>query len=336
MHGATIHTFRAFTRRIFRDCARTCGIVCMPLLAAALASCSLDDDRDLCCDPSEGTLMNYRYLYLDKDVFPQYIKDMDHYLFDSEGNFMERLAPGADLQKQDLHLAPGTYTMVSIGNRDGRQSMEGHAEEGLSGFVLRARSQNEMRSGDDGEEEKGEEFHIGELYGGFCRFTVHGNRFETFLTDMSNIHCQLDMRVVWETAAPTGNFKIELANVPSHYILDYDRKNTYNGYDFPADRGMRDSYSVTVPQMHQQLETTFVTLRYTSWCVPTVKIFNDTGQQITPDIDLERAFQSWGWIPENMTVQHYRIIIEIRANGSVLVRPWMDGNVLDWVLGEIF
>lgn len=303
----------------------------MSLLAAVPhTSCSVDDERDLCCDPVEGLYMDYKYLYNGSDIFPQYIAGLDHFLFDSEGNFIEKVPPGRNLQLQELHLAPGEYTMVTVGNAGEPVSMEGHEVGGLEAFRLRVIPQA------DRDVLGQREFRAGELYGGFCRFTVTGAALQRFLTEMSNIHCQLDLRVEWEYVAPVGDFTFRLENVPSHYNMDYARMWTAVGYNFPLDHGLRDSYETVSAQSHQTVETTFVTLRYSNECVPVLTVIGPDGEAITPRLDLERAFQTWGWVPDRDPVQHYRIIIEIKRNGTVVLRPWLDTEVLDWVLGEIF
>lgn len=297
-----------------------------------LGSCSLDDDRDLCCDPQTGVVMDYRYMYLDRDVFRDYVNFTDHYLFDEWGNFIKMVPQGRNPQRQYLDVRPGTYHMVTVGNAADPVELFGHAEEGMEKFMLRVRSQAELT---DTRAEYS--FRAGELYGGFCKFTVEEKE-ETqyFRTDMSNIHCQLDIRVEFDSFVPeVGDYRFELSNVPSHYSMDYERIwNTYD-HDFPADHGLRDSYSVTVPLVFLELEATFVTLRYSNECVPKLRLWL-RDQPVTPEIDLERAFQTWGWVPDDQTVQEYRILVTLRRDGSVVLRPWVDGEVLDWVDGGIF
>lgn len=294
---------------------------------AILSSCSVDDDRDLCCGPTEGIFMDYRYMYAGDDIFPQYVFALDHYLFDADGNFLEKTPSGRTLQTQQLHLAPGEYTMVTAGNQEDAIAAERHLEEGLAGFLLHSLPQGEDRDG---------EFRVGELYGGYCRFRVTDEPLQRFVTKMANIHCQLDLRVEWEYVAPTGDFTFRLGNVPEVYDMDYDSKWEYAGYSFPADHGERTQYETVAPQRHQTVETSFVTFRYTNSCVPVLRIFDEKGDPVTPDLDLYHAFQTWGWVPDNHPVQHYRIIIEIKTDGTVELRPWIDGEVLDWVVGTLF
>lgn len=297
-----------------------------------LGSCSLDDDRDLCCDPQTGVVMDYRYMYLDRDVFPTYIKFTDHYLFDEWGNFIRMVPPGRNPQRQYLDVGSGMYHLVTVGNVSDPVELFGHAEEGMEKFLLRVKSQEEL----EGTRAK-HSFRAGELYGGFCQFRVE-DREDTqyFRTDMSNIHCQLDIRVEFDGYIPEkGEYRFELDNVPNHYAMDYARIwNTYD-HDFPADHGLRDRYSVTVPLVFLELEATFVTLRYSNECVPTLRLWLGD-KAVTPLMDLERAFQRWGWVPDEQTVQEYRILVTIRRDGSAVLKPWVDGEVLDWVDGGVF
>lgn len=273
--------------------------------------------------------MEYRYMHRNEDVFPQYIHTLDHYLFASDGSFIAMLPPGEDLQEQPLDLSPGSYTMVTVGNASERVAFEGHLEEGLDGFLLKVLEQERGRAA--------REVSCGELYGGFRQFTVTDAPQQRFLTQMSNIHCQLDVRVEWETRPPAvGDYRIALWSVPCCYNMDCKDISTAGGHDFPADmKEERDGYEATVPLQSQTLTTSFVTLRYTSECVPSLRVYLGS-EAITPVLDLTRAFQQWGWNPDRDTVQHYRIRITIRGDGSVSVRPWTDGEVLDWIDGGTF
>lgn len=300
------------------------------VLGAALCllpgSCSLEDSRDECCG---GAVMEYEYMYRNEDVFPQYIHALDHYLFAADGRFIAMLPPGEDLRRQPLDLDSGSYTMVTVGNASERIALEGHAEKGLDGFLLTVLRQERNRAV--------REFTCGELYGGFCRFTVTGAPAQRFITQMSNIHCQLDVRVEWETRPPsTGDYRIALWNVPCRYNMDIGDIHTAGGHDFPADTETdRDGYGTVVPLKSQTLTTAFVTLRYTSGCIPSLRVFLG-GEAITPALDLGRAFRQWGWNPDRDTVQHYRIRVTVRGDGSVSVRPWVEGEVMDWVDGGVF
>lgn len=307
-----------------------------------LSSCSLDDYRDECCDQTTGIIMKHRYLYKSEDVFPEHIRTLHHYLFAADGSFLSMLPPGEQLQSQPLDLKPGTYTMVSVGNVSEQFSFEGHAEGGLDGFLLRVLGQDRQRNAAHSivqKERQGGEpqaFRCGELYSGYSQFTVTDAPVQRFRTDMSNIHCQLDVRVEWENRPPAvGDYRISLQNVPCCYNMDHKDIVTVSGYDFPADDGSRDEYQAVVPLQSQTLTASFVTLRYTSECLPVLAVHLGD-QAVAPSLDLMRAFQQWGWNPDKDTVQHYRIRILIRSDGSVVVRPWVDGEVLDWIDGGIF
>lgn len=272
--------------------------------------------------------MEYKYMYRQEEVFSQYIHTMDHYLFDAQGRFVSMLPAGdVSLQSQRLDLQPGTYTMVAIGNPSDRVRLEGHLTEGLEGFLLSVLSQSGAER---------EAFRCGELYGGWSRFTVTAAPSQRFVTEMSNLHCQLDVRVEWELRPPgVGDYRLVLWNVPCRYGMDSETLATVSGYAFPSDKGVRDRYEVAVPLKSQTLTGSFVTLRYTSACVPSLRVFFGE-EACTPELDLTRAFQQWGWSPDRETVQHYRIKVVIRSDGSVAVRPWVEGDVSDWIDGGTF
>ncbi len=117
--------------------------------------------------------------------------------------------------------------------------------------------------------------------------------------------------------------------------MDSETLATVSGYAFPSDKGVRDRYEATVPLKSQTLTGSFVTLRYTSACVPSLRVFFGE-EACTPELDLTRAFQQWGGSPDRETGQHYRIKVVIRSDGSVAVRPWGEGDVSDWIDGGIF
>lgn len=280
--------------------------------------------------------MEYRYLFKGEDVFPDYIRSLQHYLFAEDGSFVSMPEPGEYLQFQPLDLAPGTYTMVTVGNASQQIVLEGHFEGGLDGFMLRVFGQDVLQGVKAGTRGGGSEFRCGELYGGYSQFTVTDEPAQRFRTDMSNIHCQLDVRVEWENRPPAvGDYRIALRGVPCCYNMDHKDAVTVGDYRFPSHEGSRDAYEAVVPLESQTLTATFVTLRYTSECIPTLEVYLGD-KAITPPLDLMRAFQQWGWNPDKDTVQHYRIRIVIRSDGSVVARPWIEGEVLDWIDGGIF
>ena len=53
------------------------------------------------------------------------------------------------------------------------------------------------------------------------------------------------------------------------------------------------------------------------------------------DIDLARAFRSWGWEVSKAIEQDYHIELLIRGDGSVIVSPSAEAIVLDWQDGGV-
>lgn len=325
MNGTTAY-------RIHRVAAVPLGLLVG--LCLLLYACSLEDDRDECCLPGWGIFMEYRYMYQGEDVLSQYIHTLDHYLFDADGRFVTMLPPGEQLQFQPLELDVGSYTMVTIGNASERIVLDGHEEEGLDGFLLKVFEQERMQAMTDGGADWG--FSCSELYAGVGQFTVSDEPSQRFLTQLSNIHCQLDVRVEWKVRPPAvDDYRITLQNVPCCYNMDSKDFFAVGGHNFPSDvQEERSGYETIVPLKSQTLTTSFVTLRYTSSCIPSLRVYLGS-EAITPVLDLTRAFQQWGWNPDRDTVQHYRIRVTILSDGSVSVQPWTEGEVADWMDGGI-
>ena len=78
-----------------------------------------------------------------------------------------------------------------------------------------------------------------------------------------------------------------------------------------------------------------MTLRYSDAGIPTLRLFFG-GEQVSPDIDIGRAFRSWGWFPSDTHIQEYELLIRIKANGNAELYPKINGSVEDWINGGSF
>lgn len=320
-------------------CLRYSEILLAISSVCLLNSCSLSDDRDLCCPGS--TVMLYRYLPYGRDQFREYIHTLDHYLYDQSGHFVGKVEPGADLQRQPLYLDEGIYTMITVGNASDFTLLQHSGEEKLDNFFLSTAIRNKsvpdaIYNGD-------------ELYWGIKRFIVDNKGFTKSLekndedaptqivTFMNNIHCHLQIRVEWTNMPPyIGEYELKLEGIATRYSMNPDNALTTGNREFIVPSGdHHTSHTLSVPLKSRELYGEFITLRYTDDNIPVLHIrFGE--EEITPPIDLSRAFRSWGWKPSNTHVQDYRIRLVIRGNGSVDVSPDISATVEDWVNGGIF
>lgn len=314
------------------------GMLCTCL---ALAGCSLDDERDACC---EGAIMTYSYRPYEVEAFGDYIHSLRHYLFDAAGTYLGEIPPGQELTRQPLRLDAGSYTMVTLGNAS-EQTVCGFApDEGLENFKLAVRQRFEQQqdilcNGD-------------QLYWGVKEFTVesgpggsiregHGNAARAsgtgrLVTYMNNIHCHLEVKVVWHNVPQDfGEYVMELKEVPAGYSLCPEHCSTVEGFIIPRSEGEPRKHRLRVPMLSQELYGEFVTLRYTNDHIPVFRLwFGD--EAVTGDIDLSRAFREWGWYPSRTHVQKYRILLKLFGDGSVEVSPWVEASIEDWVSGGTF
>ena len=322
------------------------GIVLWPVLAVLFAGCSLDDDRDLCCP--DDYAMHYSYRPYGTEAFAEHIFSLRHFLYDDAGRFVEELRPGENLQYQTLFLAPGHYAMVTVGNGGdmtvidtaGALSLEDlslRSDNGYDGYVLPPDKGIRHSSNTD------------ELFWGVKYFSIAPDGLTRGLardgveepgravTYMNNIHCHLHIHVEWANVPPhVGDYEMELDGIASGYCLDPARSLPTGGGDFivPESAG-RTSHRLRVPLKSRELNGEFVTLRYSDGMIPIFRLFSGAGQ-VSPDIDLGRAFRTWGWSPSETHVQEYRIRIRIHSDGRAEVSPEIEASVEDWINGGTF
>ena len=315
------------------------GIVLWPVLAVLFAGCSLDDDRDLCCP---GTLtMHYTYRPFGAEAFGGNIFSLRHFLFGSDGRFIGELPPGEDLRRQPLDLPEGIFTIVTVGNMSERSLHEHGEDSSLDCFAL---AHTAMHDPDAGTFSNADE-----LFWGVRRFAIdtEGRGIELppersagavnrLLTEMSNIHCHLKVKVEWANLPPyVGDYELELDGAPLSYSLSPERMSvTSGGFTVPEGRGSA-VHRLRVPLTRRELDAEFVTLRYSDAGIPTLRLFFG-GEQVSPDIDIGRAFRSWGWFPSDTHIQEYELLIRIKANGNAELYPKINGSVEDWINGGSF
>ena len=304
-----------------------------------LSGCTLNDDRDLCC--YDTLTMHYTYRPQGAEAFCENIFSLRHFLFDADGIFIRELPPGEDMQYQPLGLGAGTYTMITVGNMSDISTHEHGTEQSLVQFLLRHTALNRNN--------QSAFTNTDELFWGTKRFTIGsdgkgtelsdsriGYASNRLVTEMSNIHCHLNVTVEWTNRLPhVGTYEMELSGVHTRYSLDpRNATQTADGFDIPAGDNPQ-AYRLDVPLRQLELRAEFVTLRYTDTTIPTLSIrFGD--ESIIPDIDLGKAFRTWGWRPSATHVQEYNILLRVINENRVDVLPMVEGSVVDWGNGGSF
>ncbi|MBD5234206.1 MAG: FimB/Mfa2 family fimbrial subunit [Bacteroidales bacterium] len=314
------------------------------LMAIAIAlclvcSCSLEDDRDQCCTPCN--VMHYTYRPFGSDDFKNHISSLRHFLFDDAGAFIEEIAPGSDLQYQYLPLTEGDYTIVTLGNTSEASHPNHYAGAPLEEFTLNHTLKFEDNTGISANTD--------ELFWGVKNFHVESDGLlspatgssrtaeerNTLVTPMNNIHCHLTVRVEWANLPQyIGDYEMELDGIATRYSLHPGNASDVGRFIVPKGE-MPSVHRIRVPMHGRELLGEFITLRYSDELIPVFRLLYGS-EQITPDIDLARAFRIWGWRPSETHIQEYSIMIRIFSNGSVDIYPSIDASVDDWIDGGIF
>ena len=89
------------------------------LLVVILSACDIDAPLPDC---DYNARLEYWYVFTGTDnEIPDYVDTMNEYLFDADGILRQvRSLEGDSLLAHELTVSPGTYTLVSWGNLDGR------------------------------------------------------------------------------------------------------------------------------------------------------------------------------------------------------------------------
>lgn len=296
-------------------------MVLLPLFAGG---CSLEDERDLCCGLN---MMRYTYHNAGVEYLDRVVHKMEYHLFDSTGMYLHPLVGyGGTWDRVSLDgLSAGRYTIVALANLEGYGSLHGHIGSGLDKFRLEVDSlfdgNGTFCSGDS-------------LYWGEQTFCIEEGMKRTFTTEMNSIHCCLHVKVEWERLPQySEGYRFCLEGVGNGVGLHQDDKTlATGGHLFPSVAGYSGRMMKDVSLYRLTLEEKMYTLRYTDDNIPVFRLYNgDT--PVTRPIDLKRAFREWGWYPDSDVEQRYSIRLKIRADGSIIVNPGIEGAVNDWIDG---
>ncbi len=283
----------------------------------------------MCCP--DICAMTYTYRPYGTEAFTDYIGSLRHLLIGADGRFISELPPGDNLQYQILELPEGVYTMITIGNYGQSTSLNHETAPNVSDLTLNCVADE-----------------ADELYWGVSRFAIdntgRGTSLDgrdsssprtTLVTHMNNIHCHLTLHVEWYNMPPyIGTYDMELSGVPTGYSLHPDNATTADGFLVPVHNSTA-GHSKRVPLEGLALDATFTTLRYTDEAIPTLRL-SFSGTQVGPDIDLGRAFLTWGWHPYEIHLQNNKVNIVIYGNGTAELSPMIEGEVSDWIDGGTF
>lgn len=292
---------------------------------------------DEMCECS-GTTLVYRYIRAEEDEYSTEVQQMRHFLFNSQGFFMKELLQN-EVTPQELRisgLAPGTYTVVTVGNSTPDGTMLSTLEVGkshMSDFILKLKSRYNEQAYSGAEQ----------LFWNTKSFEVKATEKRHYICDLANIHCHLMYVVTWQSAPPeSGKYRIELTGLTEQYSLDPAQSdlsievNQRKGvvHQFPLHAEETTALYQDVSLFNHTLEGEVISLRYRNDRIPTFQVMYGD-KTITKKLDLSRAFKAFGWIPDRRAEQIYRIQLRINDDGSVSVRPWVEGSVEDWQPGGV-
>lgn len=302
-------------------------ILCILLVIPLLFSCSVQDDRELCCD---GNTLRFRYLYRESDRFHTYIDKVSYYLFDAKGKYLKELPPkvGSKNKVDISELEYGKYTMIAVGNSYGSGVLEGYLSGGLEGFLFRlsnfrADIPSTLKNTD-------------RLYWGEKSFEVKHRSPNSYIGEMSNIHCVLRVRVEWEgTPKYSTGYGLSLSGVGK-----YNEFTGKHGYDigvhrFPLVKEYKGRILEDVSLRQFSLNATLISLRWTDDNMPNLNICHD-GIPVSKTVRLGEIFPKWGWYPSRDEVQEYEIRLRVHLNGTIEVSQGLGVGVSDWIDGGSF
>lgn len=309
-------------------------LACLLMAMTAVGCRPFFDDLSKCSE----TTLEYRYIRAQEDEYSTEVQQMRHFLFNTAGEYIRELKQN-EVTPQELRisgLTPGSYTVVTIGNSTQEGTMLTDLEAGkshMSDFTLRlkARYNEQAYSGAE------------QLFWNSKTFEVKEAEKQRYVCDLANIHCHLIYEVSWQSAPPeSGSYRIELTGLTERYLLDPAQSNLSIEinpvkevrHDFPLHGSETTALYQEVPLFNHCLRGEAVSLRYRDDHIPTFRVMYGN-RALTQQLDLQRAFRAFGWIPDRRAEQIYRIQIRINDDGSVTIRPWYDGSVEDWQPGGV-
>lgn len=320
------------------------------LLLLLLSSCSTLDERDECC---EEVRLVYRYVRTQNDEYQDFIQSQRHFLFDGRGFFLREVPsdPGVPWRVTLQRLEAGDYTMVTVGN-----ATEGYTD--LTTLRSGESSLSDLRLALYARVPGGQAFREAEeLFWNSRAFHVEPKGRHRYICDMVNIHCHLEVKVMWQGLPPAGSstYTLQLSYLtPGNTLMVNDAYTLHIAGEVPRERPLQSTPSFVMHQFPvvvsppsavvmreaslrgNELYTSAITLRYLDDRIPVLQLIHDGKELFNKPIDLHPLFMKWGWLPNQADEQIYPIELEILENGIVVVRPWVQTGVLDWADGGSF
>lgn len=310
-----------------RSLHRIIGCLCSLYCLTVLWSCNVYDIRDLCC--AESDVMFFRLEYDGRDYFADQIQSMRYLVFGEDGKFVCQLhAADGQLNRVKLDsLDYGRYTMLAVANLQDYGWFVGEAGKGLSALCFRAddyfRTTPALGNGDP-------------LFWGVGAFERVPGKSNSYITQLSNVHARLRVRVEWEgVPGSSSDCFMQLEGVNDGYSLCPAEATAIGSQLFPAFVGRSCSAVVQVPLRQMALDAGIVSLRYADDSLPTLHLWQDSVEIIRP-VSLQQVFQAWGWFADKAQVQDYGIRLLIKMDGSVVISSYVSVGISDWVDGGTF
>lgn len=321
------------------------------LLFVAIAANSCDIDAPL-PDCDYNARLEYWYVFTGTDnEIPDYVDTMNEYLFDADGILRQiRLLEGDSLLAHELTVAPGTYTLVSWGNLDGRSR--------IVPAVIGETRLSEIRLEHSG---IATESNLSPLErgqgGGNCQPNTEPLYYATDIlkvprsgivrkrVNTTHAHALLRVTAKWLSNVPsnTGDFAFTLRGIPAAAGFDVaERVNTSligydlsNGtvYNIPRmdETRLCDHYTPATMRPNRTVTGDLMTYRYTDKTQLLFRIWAGD-RPLIREVNLSEFFREMG-IPFTRNIrQEFAITLQIDGdNISVLftgVSDWEDGGTI--------
>lgn len=290
--------------------------VLMMLLTFSVAGCHKDLlDR-------EGGDVRLSYTLPQGVDFGSSIDTMRWLLYNESGLLLRELNmhPRQQQYLTSDELPEGKYTVVNIGNQTTRSVVDGL--NSLSQLAVQANTQTAG----------GWYENTDHLFWQMRHFTVSGSQTVVELP-LADVHCHLHVHVVWQgLPRQQGDWTLRLYGVPLSFQGGIPW-TTRGGAQHPLTRSdTRGEHRISVRMLNYELQGIFTTFRWTSDCVPTLQVWCDDGPA-SPRLDLQRAFQQWGWNPDRIVAQDFWLEVTINGDDSADVRASSRLGVADWIDG---
>ncbi len=331
---------------------------------------SIRDDLTVCV-PGVELLYDYNEENSSRENKVEYwIQTIDEYIFDQSGILcsVRHLIPGRFASKVDL--PEGRYSVIAVGNTDGRSSVT-DASLGRAPVVglthredLRLSLQNaeQFPDGTRGPSE--------ELFHGYRTFSVGTTYTSRIRVDLVNAHFQLRFRIRWsdpraevpagvyyavlqgvssryalmpEWVYPKGSFIAELHSPQSHDTHAQTDNSIVHHIPETAHRGdnQLDHSHTTYLNANREIRGAFTTYRAKCDTPLTLAVHHASGDtrirandpMVLPHaIDLRAFFEWFDYNLDHELKQRYTL--DIAVNGErMIITPIEEGGVGDWTEG---